>query len=215
MTLSLIGAGFGRTGTKSLQTALQMLGLGRCYHMVEVFPDPKAPPFWERAFSGQPVVWDEIFAGYGATVDWPACSFYRELAEHYPHAKILLTVRSSESWWKSVSNTIFVPLALAAAKNPAEANPIERMMKALAKNVFDGNLADRDHCVRVFERHNEEVQRLIPKDRLLVYEASQGWAPLCRFLDRPLPDAPFPSENTTAEFRARIAQLIPPADRPA
>jgi len=102
MTVKVIGAGFGRTGTMSLKLALEQLGCGRCYHMVEVFNDiPRAPQYWMAAASGQPVDWDQVFAGFGATVDFPGCMFYRELADRYPDAKIVLTVREPESWFAS------------------------------------------------------------------------------------------------------------------
>ncbi len=40
----------------------------------------------------------------------------------------------------------------------------------------------------------------IAPDRLLVFEAAQGWEPLCAFLDVPVPDQPFPRTNSREEF---------------
>src|ERR1700752_4054595 len=105
MTLSVIGAGFGRTGTMSLKLALEQLGLGPCYHMIEVFKNPKAPGYWEAAAHGQPVEWEEVFDGYGSTVDWPSATFYRELAEAYPAAKVVLTLRDPKAWFASTQAT--------------------------------------------------------------------------------------------------------------
>jgi hypothetical protein len=83
MGLKLIGAGLGRTGTLSIKLALEQLGLGPCYHMIELFMSCSHAPLWVRAAGGNPD-WDRIFNGYGATVDYPGCSFWRELAQFYP-----------------------------------------------------------------------------------------------------------------------------------
>ena len=67
--MKIIGAGFGRTGTMSLKAALEELGYGPCYHMTEVFEHPdEHAPLWEAAARGEPIDWEELFAGYQATV---------------------------------------------------------------------------------------------------------------------------------------------------
>ncbi|HJW40481.1 MAG TPA: sulfotransferase, partial [Rhizomicrobium sp.] len=106
MSLKVIGAGFGRTGTRSLKEALEMLGFGPCHHMVEVFMHPEQVPLWDRAALGEMKNWEEIFAAYNSSCDWPSCSFYKELADFYPDAKVILTLRDPKSWFKSVSSTI-------------------------------------------------------------------------------------------------------------
>ena len=107
MSLRLIGAGLGRTGTSSLQQAIEQLTGGRCYHMVEVFGNREATETWLAAVHGQMPDWDGFLAGYQATLDWPACRFWRELAEAYPQAPVLLSTRSSaEQWWQSMSKTV-------------------------------------------------------------------------------------------------------------
>jgi hypothetical protein len=80
-----------------------------------------------------------------------------------------------------------------------------RVMKntSLVRDVL-GRFEDRDRAQRVFVEWNEEVKRTVPADRLLVFEAKQGWEPLCEFLGVPVPDAPFPRVNDTAEFRRRV-----------
>jgi Sulfotransferase domain len=105
--VKVIGAGFGRTGTASLQSALQELGFGPCYHMYEVFEHPQHADFWEAAWRGETVDWDEVLGSYEATVDWPGCAFYRELMERYPDAKVLLSVRDPEQWYESTRNTVY------------------------------------------------------------------------------------------------------------
>src|SRR6478752_2424623 len=107
MALQVVGAGLGRTGTASLQAALEQLLDARCYHMLEVFGKPDVAATWSRAVDGDSPHWDELLGEYGATVDWPAAAFWRELSDAYPDAIVLLSTRDADGWWKSVSNTIF------------------------------------------------------------------------------------------------------------
>ena len=205
MTISVIGAGFGRTGTMSLKLALEQLGVGRCYHMVEVFQRPEAPEQWRLAAESTPGDWETIFAGYSATVDWPGATFYREMAAHYPKAKVILTHRDPEAWFKSTQATIF-----ANDLGGGEDTPFARMAEAVIGRLFDQRLHDRDHVIDVYLRHNAEVRRVIPPERLLVYEVAQGWAPLCDFLDLPRPDGSMPKVNSTEEFVGRMGRLPKP-----
>lgn len=211
MPLSVIGAGFGRTGTLSLKLALDQLGFGPCYHMVEVFKNPEAPGYWEAAADGRPVDWEVVFAGYRSTVDWPAATFYKQLADAYPRAKVILTVRDPEAWFASTQATIF---ARPLADSPDEA--WARMAAKVIGDLFDRQMSDKQKLIDVYSRHNETVQRVIPAERLLVYDVSEGWEPLCRFLGVPAPDGPMPRLNSTEEFRqnhlgAQVAARTEPA----
>ena len=197
MPLSVIGAGFGRTGTMSLKLALEALGLGRCYHMIEVFPNPAAPGLWLQALDGTLGDWEKLFADYGCTTDVPGCMFYRELAEAYPDAKLILTVRDPEAWFRSTQATIFAE----STNDRLAGNPeLGEMMRKLVFGLFDGRVHDHDHCIAAFERWNAEVIAAIPPERLLVYDVAEGWEPLCRFLGKAVPNTPFPSTNSTEEF---------------
>jgi len=202
MTLSVIGAGFGRTGTLSLKLALEQLGFGACYHMVEVFRNPKAPGYWEAAADGQPVDWDEVFADYGATVDWPSATFWRELAEAYPSAKVVLTLRDPEAWFASTQATIFKR----GWDDPTD--PFQRMVSKVIGRLFDQRMHDKDHVIEVYNRHNATVQQVIPPERLLVYNLTEGWAPLCAFLGVAEPDTPMPKVNTSEDFERHTSEAI-------
>jgi hypothetical protein len=207
MSLSVIGAGFGRTGTLSLKLALEQLGFGPCYHMVEVLKDPSAAGYWEAAADGRPVDWEQVFAGYHSTVDWPSVNFYRELAEAYPEAKVILTLRDPEGWFASTQATIFRDfLENVPADGPKD--PWSRMAMKVIGDLFDRRMHDKAHLIEVFERHNETVQRVIPPERLLVYQVSEGWEPLCRFLGVAVPDTPMPQANSTEEFQTKIAVMV-------
>ncbi|MBA3812104.1 MAG: sulfotransferase family protein [Caulobacteraceae bacterium] len=199
MPLSVIGAGLGRTGTMSLKLALEQLGFGPCYHMIEVFKDPAAPARWEAAADGERVNWEEVFAGFTATVDWPSASFYKELAAAYPQAKVILTERDPEEWYESTQQTIFAIRDERAAPTDAFVS----MVRKVVYRMFDFRVHDRDWAISVFGRHNAQARAAFSPDRLLVYEVAQGWGPLCEFLGVPVPDGPMPKVNTTEEFRAR------------
>lgn len=207
MTLFAIGAGLGRTGTLSLKLALEQLGLGPCYHMREVFEHLDVHvPLWEQAARGADVNWDALFQGYRSAVDFPVAGFYRELADYYPKAKVVLTVRDPERWFQSFSDTIMHPLTRPLPDNLAAWGSMTR--RAIVDRVFMGNALDKAHVIERYRDHNDEVRRTIPPHRLLVYEVSQGWKPLCEFLEVRIPDEPFPKVNTTDEFQERIATLF-------
>lgn len=204
MAISVIGAGLGRTGTMSLKLALERLGFGPCYHMIEVLHDQaRRSPRWEAAADGKPVDWDEIFEGYRSTVDWPGATFWREIVAAYPGAKVILTERDPEDWFRSIQQTIFSRLM---PHDPED--PWARMTTKVVRGMFDGVVDDHDHAIAVFERHNRAVREAIPVEQLLVYEVAQGWEPLCAFLDVPVPDEPMPKTNSTAEFKERLATMV-------
>ncbi|HLI65926.1 MAG TPA: sulfotransferase [Caulobacteraceae bacterium] len=199
MALKVVGSGLGRTGTKSMQTALNMLGFGPCHHMVEVFQHPESMALWVRASKGEDV-WDQIFDGYKSMVDYPGAHYWRELAAKYPDAKVLHTTRDADKWFESTQATIFSPANTAVHESAGvRAEFFESFMGPMR-----ANLADRAFMTEHFRRHEAEVKATIPAERLLVYEVGSGWGPLCAFLGVPVPDVPYPSENSREEFVARV-----------
>lgn len=205
MTIQVIGSGLGRTGTMSLKLALEQLGLGPCHHMVEVLQHMDSVPLWIEAGAGRPN-WEAIFAEFGSAVDYPTCAFWRELADYYPAAKIIHTVRNPESWFDSTQETIF------SAGNMAMIGkgPMAPFFDIISRD-YQGRTTDRKFMLDYFRRHTEAVLAAIPADRLLVFEVKQGWEPLCAFLGVPVPDTPFPRENSTADFKARFLPGSPGA----
>lgn len=201
MALDVIGAGFGRTGTLSLKTALEMLGFGPCHHMTEVLENPAQLPFWNRAADGEAVDWDEVYGDYRATVDWPGCAFYAELAEHYPQAKVILSRRDPEAWFASMEQTILASMSQMglAGETVPDDHPMRFGAVLIADRAFGGDFS-KANVIAAYERHNAAVIDAIPQDRLLVFEAAQGWAPLCEFLDVPVPDSDYPRSNDAGEF---------------
>lgn len=199
MTLDLIGAGFGRTGTMSLKLALEQLGLGPCYHMVEVFQKPQTPDQWIAVARGRPD-WEAIFDGYRATADWPSATYYAELAAAFSDAKVILTVRDPAAWYASTQATIF---RWDGPTPPSE--PFLTMIRETVGTLFDQRIHDREHVIGVYERHNARVRATIAPERLLVYQLADGWVPLCAFLGVPIPEGGMPKVNTTEEFQARAS----------
>ncbi|HEX3347232.1 MAG TPA: sulfotransferase [Acetobacteraceae bacterium] len=201
MSLKVIGVGFGRTGTLSLKLALEQLGFGPCYHMVSVIHTPGAAEHWAAAAAGRAVDWPTVFDGYQSTTDWPACDYWRELIAQWPAAKVILTLRDPDSWFRSTQETIFSNINGMMAQESA----LGRTMRAIITGNFGGDAHDRATCIAAFERHNAEIRRSIRPDQLLVFEVAEGWAPLCGFLGVPVPTEPFPRTNSTDEFRARAS----------
>jgi hypothetical protein len=202
MALKVIGSGLGRTGTLSLKVALEKLGFGPCHHMIEVFTHFESIPLWVDAAEGRPN-WDALFDGYSSAVDHPSCKFWRELSDYYPHAKVLHSVRDPDAWFESTQATIFAPGA--PGLNPPP--PLKRFFETQLSDMGE-HIHDRDFMVDLFNRNTADVLRTIPKERLLVYEAGQGWEPLCAFLGVPVPDEPYPRENSRQAFAARIDAAV-------
>ena len=218
--MRIIGAGFGRTGTTSLKEALEELGFGPCYHMIEVFKHPEHAATWQAAWRGEPVDWEAFLGEYEATVDWPSCTFYEGLMEKYPDAQVLLSVRDPDRWYESTKNTIY-GLSKAVTRSPVS-RAIFGVISLLTfggfsmgnmvgdiiwEGTFHGRFEDEAFAKEVFTRHNEEVKRRVPPGKLLVYEVKEGWGPLCEFLGVEVPDMPFPHLNDAARMQRGIQAI--------
>jgi hypothetical protein len=203
MSLKVVGAGVGRTGTHSLKEALEQLLGGPCHHMLEVFTHPDEIPVWTDAIEGRRVDWVSLMDGYVAQVDWPGASFWPELLEANPEALVILSTRDPEAWYESATNTIFAGLSQSDGQIPWMV-----AMKRLLNDRFCSDLANRQAMLDAFERHNDEVRRRVPWAQLLEWSPPDGWVPICNRLGVPVPEDPFPVTNTTAEFRAMFG--LPP-----
>jgi hypothetical protein len=202
MSLRVVGAGVGRTGTLSLKVALEKLLGAPCYHMMEVFTHPDHAKQWAAAGRGQKVDWDGLLSGFAAAVDWPASAFWFELAQANPDAIILLSTRdSAETWWGSANDTILGRMPQAPPGDWKD------MIDVMMRERFTSNYKDRDAAVAAYEKHNADVRRRAPKNRLLEYQPGDGWEPLCRALGVPVPNEPYPHTNTRQEFHQRLAAM--------
>ena len=199
MTLKVIGAGFGRTATASPKYALETLLKAPCYHMSEVFDNKGHVEVWKHAAEGTLPDWKDFYNEYGATVDWPSAAFGSELSVEFPDALILLSERDSESWWNSASETIF------QLENIPGADEKKRsMLKSLFGNKFTPYYRDKDEAIAAYEQHNKFVKNNVPAERLLIWNATEGWEPICSALNLPIPDTPFPKVNTRQQWQDRV-----------
>ena len=199
MGIKVVGAGFGRTGTLSLALALEELGFSKCHHMRELNNVSAQAKIWKSISEGADVDWSQIFKGYQACVDWPSSIYWKPLVKFYPDSKVILTTRSEESWYRSTYDTIY-PKTAKASKikllfNRKFKNKVDMCNNAIWNGIFEGRFEDRDFAIQKFRDHIEQVTKAIPEDRLLVFNVSQGWQPLCDFLNAPIPDLPFPHVN--------------------
>ena len=213
--MKLIGAGLPRTGTLTQKMALEMLGLGPCYHMVDVLADLDQAGLWERALDGEGP-WHELFDGYQSTVDWPGGYFYRELIDVYPDAKVLLSVREPEAWERSMRETVWAVRngeSLIRLLSSAQAHVNQQWKGFLSmidrllwqgEGTFASGNAEPRQLIETMHRHVETVKSTVPPERLLVWSVTEGWEPLCEFLELPVPQESFPHVNDRTEFLNRI-----------
>jgi Sulfotransferase domain len=189
--VKVIGAGLGGTGTLQAKAALELLGLGPCYHVADVRQHPAQAALWQRAANGGPPDWDALFGAYESSVDFPACAVYRELTEAYPDARVVLTVRDPERAYDRVHETIYDLTTRADSPFPAELR--DAFDRLVWRGVFEGEFEDRVKATDTYRRWTNEVRAHVAADRLLVYDVADGWEPLCRFLGRAVPAEPFPA----------------------
>lgn len=212
MPLKIIGAGFGRTGTSSLKLALEELGFGKCHHMSEIFRNPRTLDLWMDVLDGR-ANWEAIFDGYQSAVDWPSSAFYKEQMAVYTDAKVVLTVRNPESWYRSASETIYSASQLIAPKwLPWLPNRLRQYRRLVFTTIWDGifrgKFEEKGTAIAIFNEHIETVKRIVPAERLLVFDVREGWAPLCKFLGvDTIPDEPFPHVNEAAQIKRVIGIL--------
>jgi hypothetical protein len=196
MALEVIGAGFSRTATFSLKFALEHRGFGPCHHFSEIFAGgAHKVSQWLDVLAGRHD-WETVFDGFTATVDTPACNYWRELADFYPAAKVVLTVRDPDSWFDSATETIFSD----TLQSSLIGSPIGALMEGAILGVSGGPITDRAFMTAWFQRRNQEVIDTLPPERLLVFSPEDGWGPLCGFLGVPVPECPFPRVNRRDEL---------------
>jgi hypothetical protein len=172
-------------------------------------PEQNVDDFTNAADNNGEADWDRIYNKYSAAVDHPTCHFYKELMAKYPDAKVILTVRSAESWYKSVKKTIY-----AQHNDPRFVTPeFERFKRMTDRVALDGVLTDpkrfekEDEVMKMFTDHNEEVKHYVPADRLYVMQLGEGWEGVCKFLGKDIPDVPYPKSNSTEAFGDNVEKI--------
>ena len=221
MSIKIIGAGLPRTGTNTLKESLEKLGYQKTYHMKELLVHPENLPYWTSLKETGTTKWDELYNGFQATVDFPAYPWYKEHMKRYPDAKVILTVRPFEKWHSSVFSTIWqagpqnLPQKLAMLSkllfNPRLRSVIKcvKLAKEMIFKVhFEGKFEDKAEAEKIFNKHIADVKAYVPADKLLVYDVSEGWGPLCRFLNVPEPNEALPHLNKKENFKEMLGHLM-------
>ena len=213
MPLKIIGAGYGRTGTYSTHLALNQLGFP-CYHMVELLQHAKKKAhfeFWQEVATsseGSQHDWEQVYGHYSAAVDNPTCCVWRELADAYPDAKVLLTLhpKGAEMWYESYMDTIYDRSWLFGIFNliPRFSRRSRDMRYLIETRSLGGKIENREAAIAQYEKRIEDVKSAVSADRLLIFSADQGWEPLCKFLEVDVPDFPFPKANERHDTKRQI-----------
>lgn len=221
MSIEIIGAGFPRTGTTTLKKAIEILGYNKTYHFKDLVANPNDLKYWKELEETGNTDFESLFKGYRATSDFPAYPYYKILLKKYPDAKIILTKRDPEAWYKSTSDTIWkagpqnvlakvalLGKMLLNKQLKKKMNCIKFMRKIYLSNQFDGQFGDEASAKKTFINHIQEVAQNVPKEKLLVYEVANGWEPLCKFLDKNIPQIEFPHLNKNKDFHKMVKKMI-------
>ncbi len=221
MSIKIIGAGLPRTGTNTLKESLERLGYAKTYHMKELLVHPANLHYWLTLKDTGTTDWDSLYNGYQATVDFPGYPWYKEHMKRYPDAKVILTVRPFENWYSSIYSTIWqagpqtvgekVAMMSKLIVNPRLRSVI-KCVKFAKGTIFsthlEGKFTDKAYAEKVFNKHTADVKAYVPADKLLVYDVSEGWDPLCNFLGVPVPKEPLPHLNKKENFKGMLVELM-------
>jgi hypothetical protein len=178
----VFGVGLSKTGTTSLNDALGMLGY-RAFHLPPVADAPGGrirfrPEWWAYK--------------YDAWTDISASLVFAELWRTFPNARFIYTRRDMEGWLRSCERHFTLELV----EDRIRQGNIWILELCLA--CYGTLLFDRDRYRAAYAAHEAAVLDLMGgSDRFLDLDiiGGEGWDKLCAFLDRPVPDAPFPLSN--------------------
>ncbi|WP_433171050.1 sulfotransferase family protein [Actinoallomurus sp. CA-150999] len=219
----VVCTGLGRTGTNSIKAALERLGYGPCLHAVDLFANPRLIRPLLGAIESGSADWDEVLAGYESFVGGPVSTRWRELAEYYPEAKVIHTIRDPERWLGSIQETLFrrrqrmsslpgrTAVLLSSMLGTDYAPMVKLLQTTLESQTFKSPAEQtRERAIELFKAHTNEVVETIPASRLLIFDVKSGWEPLCKFLDVPMPAEPFPRMNDRAEYaKSGLGTAVP------
>lgn len=185
----VIGVGFQKTGTTSLCDALQLLGYKVGDNNYKLLPAILRGR-WKKVF--------RVFEKFDAVEDNPWPLIYKELDQQYPGSKFILTVRDSQSWYRSVANHI------GTLKNPMH-EWIYGAGKSLPK-------FHQSNTIAVYEKHNADVLEYFKNrtEDLLVIDITQEpeWKKICDFLHVPVPAQPFPHRNNAQLAQRKLRDVL-------
>ncbi|MCJ1317730.1 hypothetical protein MMC15_003057 [Xylographa vitiligo] len=208
----------------AMQAALNILGYN-CYHSSVFFSNIRDCDMWNDAMDAKYLgqgprftrtEWDQLLGSYSAvSADPPAVAFAEDLVAAYPDAKVILVEREIESWYQSFDANIIAAqwsplISFVSELDPWLLRPVRRCHRRWATGwmASAGKAEMREKARRAYRDHYALVRRVTPKDRLLEYKFSDGWGPLCEFLGKPVPDAPFPRVNDSEALQELLTIII-------
>lgn len=219
-TLEVISLGLPRTGTTSLHAALTTLGFGPGHQGIELFRTPWRIEAWIAVYrhvlsgrwkAGDAALNGELRAllrGFRSVTDMPVCFLPEATLAAFPAAKYVLTTRrgGSEAWWRSMRvlmwhlrrdgwRTLFRVAILPVRFIRRLDDAVQYMREVWVRRY--GEIGPG-----IYDGHDQDVRRLVPEGRLLVYDVREGWEPLCKFLGAEVPNEPFPKLNDTESVTA-------------
>lgn len=203
----IFGIGLSRTGTRSLTSALQILGWD-CSHY------PIDDDTYTELANGQYDL--SLFKDYDGLTDITTVPFYQQFDKQYPGSKFILTVRDKDSWLRSCQNHWFNRPAFASTDDPDEETHL-LMRQFLRSAVFGCYNFVPERFSWVYDQHIAAVKEYFkdrPDDLLIInVVGGEGFEKLAPFLDRPLPSQPFPHKGAVMsqkveEARAEAAAAV-------
>ena len=217
--MQVICAGLSRTGTSSISRALEILLEGPVFHggtQLCLGPEEEIKS-WMKVLSQWPPTnetikrdnLDTIYSrtdGYVAITDAPGCNLVEELVTLYPDAKVICTVRDDKAWERSMGglndavspSTLHFILFLLPTMRLFPAY-VELLISQWTKLYGESN----PPTVKTYHRHIEYLRSVVPPERLVFFDVRDGWEPLCKALDLPVPkDVPFPNINDGKAIQA-------------
>eukprot|EP01084_Bolivina_argentea_P184489 318175_1 len=245
----IIGSGFGRTGTSSIQFGLHALGY-KCYHMRITMTQRRDTELWILLYEAKMKLkeeknitsfkdWNLITLDidkygkyfeelldnneYTACMDWPTCIFYLELIEYYKRKridyKVILSIRdNAQQWFTSYSTTI-------GRTGDVLNSWFWRAMPGTYKYRILCNICfalpfgketrmNKEIVMNKYYEWIESVKQFVDKDKLLIYNVTQGWRPLCKFLKVEIPKqyANKPDEFIRSNDSQKIKTLLARAE---
>lgn len=221
MAIKVIGVGGPRTGTATLKEALEIIGFGKCYHMEWLFNHQEDLKYWHELFDTGTTNFDRLFDGFQSTVDFPGYLNYQALFKQYPTAKFVLNDRDPEAWYESAKHTVHsvTPQTFTQKLKMLRKMIFSRRFRRLAqsfrlvekylwKGKYNGEFQNKEKTIARYKAFQEEVINTIPAEQLLVYKVSDGWEPLCEFLEVPIPEEVFPHKNKRKNFQEKFKALM-------
>lgn len=158
--------------------------------------------------------WDRLFGRCEAVTDMGSF-FALDLMAAYPEAKIILVERDVDSWYRSVEEAIIqttwgwradfftcflAPVFFGGRTGLTIRKILLGFFEARDVNEVRANAKDR------YRRHYAEIRAAASPERLLNFDLEDGWAPLCAFLGKEVPEVPFPRKNPREVHLKRIRQ---------